>query len=187
MFGHSSTLTQGPLMGQSTTHTQGPVLGQSTTSPQEPPLNQGHTTGAPSLCVDRWSNWINKDTPSTGDGDREMLTPSELQQFCGNGKISTIECETTTGIASYSTGEIAMCTIEGGSVCLNADNAPMPCSDYKIRYFCKCSMYQLKIHVHTHFCYMWITYMWYLPHHLGDSRKCALKFVKNISIFSRKI
>ena len=96
---------------------------------------------APPMCIDRWSNWINKDTPSTGDGDREMLTPSELQQFCGNGKIKAIECETTTGIASYSTGEIAMCTIEGGSVCLNADNYPMPCSDYKIRYFCECSMY----------------------------------------------
>ena len=68
-----------------------------------------------------------------------MLSPSELQQFCANGKIKAIECETTTGIASYSTGEIAMCTIEGGSVCLNADNTPMPCSDYKIRYYCECN------------------------------------------------
>ena len=32
-----------------------------------------------------------------------------------------------------------MCTMEGGSVCLNDDNAPFPCSDYKIRYFCKCN------------------------------------------------
>ena len=143
LLGQSTSPTQGPLLGQSTAHTQGPLLGQSSTSTQAPSLVTGHTTGAPSLCVERWSNWINKDTPSTGDGDREMLTPSELKQFCGSGKIKAIECETTTGIASYSTGEIAMCTIEGGSVCLNADNDPMPCSDYKIRYFCECGMYPL--------------------------------------------
>ena len=67
-----------------------------------------------------------------------MLSPSELKAFCSDGKIKTIECVTTSGIASYSTGEIALCTIEGGSVCLTADNAPIPCSDYKIRYFCEC-------------------------------------------------
>ena len=142
-LGQSTSPIQGPLLGQSTAPTQGPLLGQSyTPSPGPPGLVTGHQTGATSLCVERWSNWINKDTPSTGDGDREMLTPSELQQFCNGGKISSIECETTTGIASYSTGEIAMCTIEGGSVCLNADNMPMPCSDYKIRYFCKCGTYR---------------------------------------------
>ena len=91
------------------------------------------------MCQDKWSDWINKDSPTVGDGDREMLSPAELKAFCGNGKIKTIECVTTTGIASYSTGEIAMCSIEGGSVCLNADNAPFPCSDYKIRYFCECA------------------------------------------------
>ena len=96
------------------------------------------TTNAPTPCQDRWTDWINKDSPTVGDGDREMLSPAELKAFCGNGKIKTIECVTTTGIASYSTGEIAMCSIEGGSVCLNADNNPLPCSDYKIRYFCEC-------------------------------------------------
>ena len=101
--------------------------------------DQYKSTNAPSLCVDRWSDWINKDSPTTGDGDREMLSSAELHAFCKDGKIKTIECVTTTGIASYSTGEIAMCSIEGGSVCLNADNYPMPCSDYKIRYFCECN------------------------------------------------
>ena len=138
VFGHSETPTQGSLFGYSTTPTQGPLLGQTSTLSQAPGLVTAQTK-APSLCVDRWSNWINKDSPTTGDGDREVLTQSELQQFCSDGKVKTIECVTTTGIASYSTGEIAMCTIEGGSVCLNDDNYPMPCSDYKIRYFCECN------------------------------------------------
>ena len=42
------------------------------------------------------------------------------------------------GISSDSTGEIIQCTIEGGLVCLNDDNAPIPCSDYKVRYQCTC-------------------------------------------------
>ena len=138
VFGHSQTPSQAPLLGQSSAPTQGPLLGQSSSPSQTPGLVTSQT-GAPYLCIERWSNWINKDSPSTGDGDREMLSPSELQQFCTNGKIKAIECETTTGIASYSTGEIAMCTIEGGSVCLNADNTPIPCSDYKIRYYCECN------------------------------------------------
>ena len=63
---------------------------------------------------------------------------AEKQAFCGDGKISAIECETVDGIKYESTGEINDCTIEGGSVCSNIDNAPIPCSDYTIRYFCEC-------------------------------------------------
>ena len=137
-LGQSQTPSQAPLLGHSETPTQGPLLGHSGSTTGAPSLVTGQT-GAPSLCVDRWSDWINKDTPTTGDGDREMLSSAELHAFCNDGKIKTIECVTTTGIASYSTGEIAMCSIEGGSVCLNADNYPMPCSDYKIRYFCECN------------------------------------------------
>ena len=105
-----------------------PTVGLQTTTPAPPPA-----------CVDKWSEYINQDHPDTGTGDLEKWTDSQLSTFCPDGKITQIECVTTTGIASYSTGEIAMCTMEGGSVCLNADNDPFPCSDYKIRYFCKCN------------------------------------------------
>ena len=105
-----------------------------------PTLAVQTTTQQPTpLCVDRWTDFINQDHPDTGNGDLEKWSASQLAAFCPDGKITQIECITTTGIASYSTGEIAMCTIEGGSVCLNDDNAPFPCSDYKIRYFCKCN------------------------------------------------
>ena len=130
-----------PSIGSQNTPTAQPQPG-STDSPLTKPHGNDQfktTTAAPPLCKDRWSDWINKDSPTTGDGDHEMLSPAELKAFCGDGKIKTIECVTTTGVASYSTGEIAMCTIEGGSICLNNDNFPIPCSDYKIRYFCECT------------------------------------------------
>ena len=128
-----------PPMGSRLTPTAQPQPGGTGNPLTKPNGNdQYKTTKAPSLCKDRWTDWINKDSPTTGDGDHEMLSPAELKAFCHDGKIKTIECVTTSGIASYSTGEIALCTIEGGSVCLTADNAPIPCSDYKIRYFCEC-------------------------------------------------
>ena len=131
-----------PPMGSLLTPTAQPQPGNTDNPLTKPHGNDQYkttTTAAPPLCKDRWSDWINKDSPTTGDGDREMLSPVELKAFCSDGKIKTIECVTTTGVASYSTGEIAMCTIEGGSICLNDDNFPIPCSDYKIRYFCECT------------------------------------------------
>ncbi|WAQ93441.1 EDIL3-like protein [Mya arenaria] len=96
-------------------------------------------TLAPVQCNSQWTSWINTDTPDTGDGDRESWTAAQKAAFCPNGKVSRIECMTSDGIASYSSGEIMQCTIEGGAVCLTTDNAPMPCSDFKIRYFCDCN------------------------------------------------
>ena len=100
---------------------------------------QPSTQSPPPLCVDRWSTFINQDNPNSGTGDIENWSASQLAAFCPNGKVTQIECVTTTGIASYSTGDIMTCTIEGGLSCLNDDNAPMKCQDYKIRYFCKCN------------------------------------------------
>ncbi|WAR14234.1 MUC5A-like protein [Mya arenaria] len=98
------------------------------------------TTGAPVQCSSNWSSWINTDTPDSGDGDRESWTAAQKAAFCPYGKISRIECRTIDDIASYSSGEIMQCTIEGGAVCLNDDNFPVPCSDYKIKYFCECAV-----------------------------------------------
>ncbi|KAH3721629.1 hypothetical protein DPMN_064565, partial [Dreissena polymorpha] len=95
-------------------------------------------TEAPVPCTSQWSSWINTDTPDSGDGDRESWTAAQRMAFCPAGKITAVECQTVDGIASYSTGEVAQCTMEGGSVCLNGDNDPIPCSDYQIRYYCTC-------------------------------------------------
>ncbi|KAH3721619.1 hypothetical protein DPMN_064555 [Dreissena polymorpha] len=102
------------------------------------PYKQLTTSQTPLPCTSQWSSWINKDKPDTGDGDRESWTAAQRSAFCPAGKITAVECQTVDGIASYSTREVTQCTMEGGSVCLNGDNDPIPCSDYQIRYYCKC-------------------------------------------------
>ena len=108
---------------------------------QSPGLQTLPTTQAlvPPPCVTRWSRWFNRDNPFTGDGDHEAMTPTEMSIFCAGGRLSRIECETESGIQHYSSGEIVSCSINHGFECLNANNAPIPCSDYKVRYYCDCN------------------------------------------------
>ena len=73
-----------------------------------------------------------------GDGDYEAMTTTELAAFCIGGKVTSIECVTESGIASYSSGEKLTCDLNDGLSCRNSDNAPIPCSDYKVRYYCQC-------------------------------------------------
>ena len=89
-------------------------------------------------CVGGWSPWINQDSPDVGDGDHEQMTSSELTSFCPGGTITKVDCQTVDGIEYFSSGEILTCTTDGGLQCNNADNFPIPCSDYKIRYECTC-------------------------------------------------
>ncbi|KAJ8313527.1 hypothetical protein KUTeg_008088 [Tegillarca granosa] len=105
------------------------------------PGSGGHPTVAPSTCTSKWSGWINKDNPNVGDGEREFMTDTEKAKFCGSGRITKIECITADGgdIPYYSSGEIGTtCDVGTGLTCLNANNFPMPCSDYKVRYYCDC-------------------------------------------------
>ena len=89
-------------------------------------------------CKSGWSAWINKDSPDVGDGDHEQMTSSEMASFCPGGTITKINCETVDGIEYFSSGEVLTCTTDGGLQCNNADNFPIPCSDYKIQYECTC-------------------------------------------------
>ncbi|CAG2238501.1 unnamed protein product [Mytilus edulis] len=75
-----------------------------------------------------------------GESDHEFLTPEELERFCPRGNITKVECmvDSVHPIPYYSTGEIVRCDKYHGLVCNNADNFPIPCNDYKIRYYCKC-------------------------------------------------
>ena len=113
------TPSAGPQTGTVETPTAGPVL----------TCQKSH-----------WSAWINRDNPTIGDGDFESLSPEEKAEFCKGGVISAIECLTDTDlpITSISSGEQVTCDVSDGFACRNEDNAPIPCSDYKIRYFCKC-------------------------------------------------
>ncbi|XP_052820011.1 otogelin-like protein [Mya arenaria] len=73
-------------------------------------------------------------------GDIEKMNGHELSVFCPEGRIKGIECVTVDGKASYSNGEVLSCSINNGLECLNDNNFPVPCSDYKIRYYCDCEV-----------------------------------------------
>ncbi|XP_048245056.1 mucin-19-like isoform X7 [Haliotis rufescens] len=98
----------------------------------------GPTAAPQQSCVtSTWSAWVN--TNRATDGQHEFMTEQQLTEFCPSGKVDKVECETVDKIPSYSTGEIVQCTVEKGLVCKDGDNAPIPCSDYRVRYHCDCS------------------------------------------------
>lgn len=98
-------------------------------------------TPAPHICKPRWLPWINNMTPTPDMSyiEHEFATQESLNRECWDGRITRIECETTSGIPQFSAGFIgSTCDIPTGLTCKNADNYPIPCEDFKIRYYCEC-------------------------------------------------
>ncbi|KAK7501349.1 hypothetical protein BaRGS_00007474, partial [Batillaria attramentaria] len=110
-----------------------------TTTPYPPGYTGDAPTASPYTCVSGWSKWISADTPDTGDGDHELLTDQAKQGLCPGGELKQIECQTVNNIPYHSSGEIVTCSVDQGLVCNNADNSPIPCSDYQVRYLCECA------------------------------------------------
>jgi hypothetical protein len=93
-------------------------------------------------CVAGWSKWINENHPATyslGDKEKSATEYQTANHFCVGGQIKRVECwDVDIDAAHYSSGESMKCTPKDGVSCMNADNFPAPCSDYKIRYLCEC-------------------------------------------------
>ena len=60
--------------------------------------------------------------------------------------MTDVECMTVMDTEYFSTGETALCSLRDGFTCRNADNAPVTCSDYKIRYQCTCARQYTQTH-----------------------------------------
>ncbi|XP_033761396.1 mucin-5AC-like [Pecten maximus] len=141
-LGPNGQPTAGPGLGPDGKPTAGPgVLPNGTPTPGMTDIST--PTAVITQCTQsRWSSWMNQDNPSIGDGDHEQARQSDLEDFCIGGKVAKIECYTSdeiNPIPFYSTGEVVTCNLASGLTCLNAENAPIPCNDYKIRYYCECS------------------------------------------------
>ncbi|KAK3611484.1 hypothetical protein CHS0354_039096 [Potamilus streckersoni] len=137
---YRETPTRGPMMNFGETPTLPTTMQHHDMNTPTTRRPKEITSLAPAICVaSKWSDWINRDTPNSGDGDVEVMSTKEKNAFCPGGKIASIECVTTDEIPLYSSGETATCDIQTGFLCSNNDNAPMPCSDYKVRYYCDCS------------------------------------------------
>ena len=95
-----------------------------------------------SSCKSKWLPWINNMTPTQGMEyiEHEYMSLEKQKELCPEGRITRIECETTTGIPQYSAGSIGTtCDILSGLTCKNQDNYPIPCEDFKVRYYCQCA------------------------------------------------
>lgn len=91
------------------------------------------------ICKTGFTDWINRDRPESGNGDHEALTDAEKVDRCPGGSMTRVECYAEAGdIPSYSSGEVLTCDAATGLTCNNADNFPVTCTDYKIRYYCQC-------------------------------------------------
>ncbi|XP_052092501.1 mucin-5AC-like [Mytilus californianus] len=135
--GHKPTVSPSPEVHLSPTPSPN-GLNQGTPTPS-PTGDSAHSpTPKPRVCITRWSSWLNRDKPDTNNGDYEKMTPEEIRKFCPGGTIKQVECQTSTGIPFHSTGAIQSCTKEQGMICNNADNFPVGCDDYQIKYFCMC-------------------------------------------------
>lgn len=108
----------------------------------------GVTTGMPHCTQDTWSAWINRDNPNTESMDHDFMTNQEQTAFCNGGMITMVECQDKYGTEYKSTGATVTCDVQNGVLCRNFDNEPIPCSDYKIRYFCNCGSKFLISSVH---------------------------------------
>uniref|UniRef100_A0A2C9K961 F5/8 type C domain-containing protein n=1 Tax=Biomphalaria glabrata TaxID=6526 RepID=A0A2C9K961_BIOGL len=103
------------------------------------PMPTPTLTPPPNLCTNSfWTQWINKDSPEIGDGDRESLSSHELSQICVGGYISEIDCQTTLGIPFDMTGEPVSCDLDSGLVCMNS--IFRMCRNYRVRYRCECTV-----------------------------------------------
>ena len=99
------------------------------------------TTPQPYTCKPRWLPWINNMTPTTEMNyiEHEYMALDKQKELCSDGHITRIECETTGGIPFYSAGAMGTtCDIKDGFICKNSENYPVPCEDYKVRYYCEC-------------------------------------------------
>ncbi|RUS78725.1 hypothetical protein EGW08_013512, partial [Elysia chlorotica] len=107
------------------------------------PAPDSGSFGTPNLsdqCVSGWSPWLNRDTPTTNDGDYEKMTADELATSCPGGDITDIQCIDSDSLDDWVSLSEASCSVEDGLQCVNLPFLDIPsCRDYKIRYMCNCT------------------------------------------------
>ncbi|XP_019623677.1 PREDICTED: mucin-2-like isoform X2 [Branchiostoma belcheri] len=97
------------------------------------------TTTIPPECVRHgWTDWMNGDSPSTGEGDDETINSLRAYYpFCE--APMAIECrQVGTNIIYTSSQPEVVCDHNVGLNCMNNLNGGM-CPDYEVRFYCDCS------------------------------------------------
>ncbi|XP_076328320.1 mucin-5B-like isoform X2 [Tachypleus tridentatus] len=98
----------------------------------------------PTPCVSSWTPFFNTDSPTSGEGDIELLVNIQKRgSVCFDKYIAGIECKTRIGktVVDYTeSGDFGVkCSLAVGLVCENSlQKKGRRCHDYSIRFFCSC-------------------------------------------------
>ncbi|XP_033113935.1 fibropellin-3-like [Anneissia japonica] len=88
------------------------------------------------VTIEEWTQWFDSDDPD-GLGDSELLDDlRSLFPFLICSFPFGIECQTTSFQPYTATGQTVTCNPAMGLQCLNADNQPENCLDYRVRFRC---------------------------------------------------
>ncbi|XP_019625453.1 PREDICTED: mucin-5AC-like isoform X5 [Branchiostoma belcheri] len=118
---------------------------QTTTAKQTPTSTATSTTTVAQTteCKNQWTSWMNSGKPASNgqNGDYETITNlQQMYDFCSPDMIVDVECR----VAEFHTpldevNQIVTCDIKDGLVCVNDyQTGALGCSDYEIRFFCRC-------------------------------------------------
>ncbi|XP_022252614.1 hemocytin-like [Limulus polyphemus] len=95
-------------------------------------------------CVPSWTPFFNNDSPTSGEGDLELLEDIQKRgNVCFDKYIAGIECKTRIGktVVDYTeSGDFGVkCSPTVGLVCQNSlQKKGHKCQDYSVRFYCSC-------------------------------------------------
>ncbi|XP_014665852.1 PREDICTED: hemocytin-like [Priapulus caudatus] len=94
-------------------------------------------------CTPGWTAWLNFSSPYTKPGFQEREGVEEIRKhfkFCSEDEVEIVQCrDAVTKLNYLDTDDIGVTCEKNGVSCLNLQQQDGLCSDYEIRFFCKCS------------------------------------------------
>ncbi|PAA54143.1 hypothetical protein BOX15_Mlig016789g1 [Macrostomum lignano] len=128
-----------PSQSPETPSPRTPSQSPETPSPRTPsPYTPSATPGTSTVC-EEWTDWINLDNPSTGEGDIETIDKARDRWpgFCP--QPISIQCRDSDSKKDVTDiPQELICDVNQGLVCKNEHQYPTKCLDYEVRYFCEC-------------------------------------------------
>lgn len=83
-----------------------------------------------------WSQWMNSDTPTSGNGDVESLSTLRIIYHLCASPVQ-IECRNAATQQPVNGNPSVTCNVQTGLTCDNSGHQG-PCADYEIRVYCPC-------------------------------------------------
>ncbi|XP_070575062.1 hemocytin-like [Ptychodera flava] len=126
-----------------TTTPQGVTTLQSTAAPSTTVTSSGYTPTEPIQCTNGWTDWMNSDSPLTGNGDNELLYQLRKKySFCASEEIVDFKCRVDSvpfTDASLTNQNFEVPCSPSGLKCVNSQNGN-GCYNYEVQFLCACAV-----------------------------------------------